>query len=82
MADREPERREVRGERRARRAGAAGDEAAALVESRDAGKPAKVQGDTPFTHVVDITGRTFGIAAQMAPALGKDVILTVMRSET
>jgi hypothetical protein len=44
--------------------------------------PSKVKGDAPVTQVLDITGRTFGLATQRAPALGKGVLLSVLRSET
>jgi hypothetical protein len=36
----------------------------------------------PQSQVVEITGRTFGLAAERAPALGSDVAVAVLRSET
>jgi hypothetical protein len=40
------------------------------------------QGDSVFAKTVVITGRDFGLAVQRAPALGKDVAVAVLRSET
>jgi hypothetical protein len=44
--------------------------------------PSKVKGDAPVSQVLDITGRTFGLATERAPALGEGVLLSVLRSET
>jgi hypothetical protein len=35
-----------------------------------------------FSRVIEITGRQFGLAAKLAPALGPDVAIAVLRSET
>ena len=40
------------------------------------------QGDAVFAKTVDITGRDFGLAVKRVPALGKDVAIAVLRSET
>ncbi len=40
------------------------------------------QGDAVFAKNVEITGRDFGLAVQRVPALGKDVAVAVLRSET
>jgi len=42
----------------------------------------KLQGDAPFTAELEITGRDFGLAVRAAPALGSDVAIAVLRSET
>jgi hypothetical protein len=42
----------------------------------------KIQGDAVFSTAIEITGRDFGLAVQRAPALGDDVAIAVLRSET
>ncbi len=42
---------------------------------------AKVSGDQVFQTELTITGRDFGLAVKRAPALGKDVLIGVLRSE-
>lgn len=42
----------------------------------------KVHEGEPFVSQVEIDGRTFGLAVQRAPALGADVAVAVLRSET
>lgn len=41
----------------------------------------QVPGNEPVTVELEITGRDFGIAFQRTPALGKDVGVTILRSE-
>jgi hypothetical protein len=43
---------------------------------------AKASPDAPFSTKLEITGRDFGAAALKAPALGPDVAVAVLRSET
>jgi hypothetical protein len=43
---------------------------------------AKAQGDAVFSSVIEITGRDFGLGIKRAPALGADVAVAVLRSET
>lgn len=43
---------------------------------------AKAQGDAVFSSVIEITGRDFGLGIKRAPALGSDVAVAVLRSET
>lgn len=42
----------------------------------------KAQGDAVYSTVQEITGRFFGIGIKRAPALGADVAVAVLRSET
>jgi hypothetical protein len=42
----------------------------------------KTDGDRVHAQVLEITGRTFGVAARRAPALGDAVAVVVLRSET
>jgi len=42
----------------------------------------KARDQEPFSVELDITGRDFGLAVQRAPALGPDVGVAVLRSET
>ncbi|MFO0571762.1 MAG: hypothetical protein U0263_39420 [Polyangiaceae bacterium] len=42
----------------------------------------KAQGDAVHSGVLEITGRDFGFAVRRAPALGTDVAIAVLRSET
>lgn len=42
----------------------------------------KAQGETPFVTTIEITGRDFGLAVRRVPALGSDVGVAVLRSET
>ncbi len=42
----------------------------------------KAQGDAVYSEVLEITGRDFGLAIKRAPALGVDVAVAVLRSET
>lgn len=42
----------------------------------------KVPEKGPFTDQIEIEGRTFGVAVQRTPALGHDVAVAVLRSET
>jgi hypothetical protein len=44
--------------------------------------PAKVQGSGVHAEALEITGRSFGAAVKRVPALGKDVFVAVLRSET
>lgn len=39
-------------------------------------------GDAVFSRALDVTGRSFGLAVRRAPALGPDVGVAVLRSET
>lgn len=41
----------------------------------------KTQGDSVYRTELEITGRTFGLAAKRVPALGDQVMLAVLRSE-
>jgi len=43
---------------------------------------AKAQGDAVFSSVIEITGRDFGLGIKRAPALGAEVAVAVLRSET
>lgn len=43
---------------------------------------AKLRQQDGFSTVLEITGRRFGFAAKLAPALGSNVALAVLRSET
>lgn len=43
---------------------------------------AKAQGDAVFSSVIEITGRDFGLGVKRAPALGAEVAVAVLRSET
>lgn len=40
------------------------------------------QGDSVFARGVEVTGRSFGIAVKRVPAVGSDVAVAVLRSET
>lgn len=42
----------------------------------------KAKGDAVYSQAIDLTGREFGLAARRAPALGSDVAIAVLRSET
>jgi hypothetical protein len=42
----------------------------------------QMKGDAVFTQKLDITGRAYGLAAKRVPALGADVAVAVLRSET
>jgi len=42
----------------------------------------KVQGDAAFVTTLEITGRDFGLAVKKVPALGGNVGVAVLRSET
>ncbi|MCC6902867.1 MAG: hypothetical protein IT377_28105 [Polyangiaceae bacterium] len=42
----------------------------------------KAQGDAVYSAVIEITGRDFGLGLKRAPALGTDVAVAVLRSET
>jgi hypothetical protein len=44
--------------------------------------PGKTTGDATHAEALEITGRDFGVASKRAPALGKDVVIAVLRSET
>ncbi|MET0410893.1 MAG: hypothetical protein ABW217_06335 [Polyangiaceae bacterium] len=46
------------------------------------GPLAKLRQQDGFSAAVEITGRRFGLAAKLAPALGSNVALAVLRSET
>jgi hypothetical protein len=43
---------------------------------------AKLRQQDGFSTVLEITGRRFGLAAKLAPALGSNVAIAVLRSET
>ena len=49
---------------------------------RDNAPWSKLTGDAPLTLELEIEGRDFGLAVGRVPALGKDVALAVLRSET
>jgi hypothetical protein len=53
---------------------------AAAVAAQD--PLAKTKGDAPFAMALEITGRSYGLAALRVPALGSDVAVAVLRSET
>ncbi len=40
------------------------------------------QGDSVYSKELEITERSFGVVAQRAPALGEDVAIAILRSET
>lgn len=42
----------------------------------------KAQGDAVYSAAIEITGRDFGLGVKRAPALGADVAVAVLRSET
>jgi len=42
----------------------------------------KLQGEAPRSEILELTGRRWGVAAKLAPALGKGVAVAVLRSET
>jgi hypothetical protein len=42
----------------------------------------KTKENEPFAVVIDITGRTFGLAVRRTPSFGNDVGVAVLRSET
>lgn len=42
----------------------------------------KAQGDAVYSTLLEITGRDFGLGVKRAPALGSDVAVAVLRSET
>ena len=42
----------------------------------------KARGSEPFGAELEITGRAFGLAAVLAPELGEDIAIAVLRSET
>jgi len=42
----------------------------------------KAQGDAVFSSVLEVTGRDFGLGVKRVPALGDDVAVAVLRSET
>jgi hypothetical protein len=42
----------------------------------------RVRGREPFSEELDITGRAFGLAAALAPGLGPNIAIAVLRSET
>ncbi len=42
----------------------------------------KLDGEAPRTEIIELTGRRWGVAAKLAPALGKGVAVAVLRSET
>lgn len=42
----------------------------------------KLAGEAPFTVELEIEGREFGLGVRRVPALGKDVAIAVLRSET
>ncbi|MEZ4232610.1 MAG: hypothetical protein R3B89_25765 [Polyangiaceae bacterium] len=42
----------------------------------------QTQGDSVFSKELEITGRAFGVVGQRVPALGDDVALAILRSET
>jgi hypothetical protein len=42
----------------------------------------KAQGNAVYSAVIEITGRAFGLGVKRAPALGDDVAIAVLRSET
>jgi hypothetical protein len=42
----------------------------------------KVSGDAVFAAPIEVTGREFGLAVQLAPRLGQNVAIAVLRSET
>ena len=42
----------------------------------------KARGSEPFSVELDITGRAFGLAAMLAPELGENIAIVVLRSET
>ena len=42
----------------------------------------KLDRDAVHSEVIELTGRKYGLAAKRAPALGKDIAVVVLRSET
>jgi hypothetical protein len=42
----------------------------------------KIQGDAVFSAEIEVTGRDFGLVVRRVPALGPDVALALLRSET
>ncbi len=42
----------------------------------------KLDGEAPRSEILEVTGRRWGVAAKLAPALGKGVAVAVLRSET
>jgi hypothetical protein len=46
------------------------------------GLVSKAEGEGVYSTQIEITGRGFGVAVRRVPALGKDVGVAVLRSET
>ena len=49
---------------------------------RDQALLGKLHGSEPVSAELEITGRGFGLAAELVPELGTDVAVVVLRSET